>query len=105
MPIGKLKHRVTVQQLTSGQDSIGQPQTSWTTVATVWADVRYLNGLEAVKAGAEVSSAQASVRVRKQSDFTPAMRIVHSGVNLQIKAILPDEQGGVYMDLACERVT
>ena len=42
MKIGALRHRVTVQRpnrATDTRDSVGEEQTSWTTVGTYWASV------------------------------------------------------------------
>lgn len=97
-----LRNRVTIQQLTAGQDEIGQPTQAWTTLATVWADIRYLQGLETIKGGAETSVKKASIRIRRRTDLTAAMRVVYSSTVFQVKAVLPDEQNKDRTDLACE---
>lgn len=74
MQAGKLNRRVTIQQLTAGQDDIGEPIQVWADVATIWADVRYLSGLETVKSGAPVSVAKASLRARRRTDIAANMR-------------------------------
>lgn len=102
MSIGNLKSRVTIQTVTSGQDSIGQPVPSVTTIATVWADIRYLNGVETIKAGAEASIAKASIRIRKRTDVTAAMQVVYGSTTFKINAVLPNEQDRKYMDLSAE---
>lgn len=99
---GDLRHRITLQQRGGTQDAIGQPVLTWADVATVWADVRYLNGLEIVKADAEISVARASVRIRYRLGVTAAMRVLHDGRVLDIKAVLPDATGREYLDLACQ---
>lgn len=99
---GSLRHRVTLQQLTGSQDAIGQPVPTWVDVATVWADVRYLNGIETLKAGAEVAIARASIRIRWRAGVTAAMRVLHGSVVFAIQAVLPDASGNEYLDLACE---
>lgn len=105
----RLNRRVTIQQLVAGQDAAGQPTQTWANlIATgdgkVAANVRYLNGAETIKAGAETSVAKASIRVRRRADVTAAMRVVLGSTTFEIKAVLPDEQDRVYMDLACEVV-
>lgn len=97
---GSLNKLVTIQAKTDTVDAIGQPVNTWVDVATVWADIRYLSGLESIKSDADVSIAKVSVRVRYIADIKPSMRVVYEGVIYQIKAVLPS--GKVYMDLACE---
>ena len=100
MYAGQLKNKVTLQTLTETVDPIGQPINTWVDVATVWADIRYLSGLESIKSDADVSIAKVSIRVRYRADIKPSMRAVCDGVIYQIKAVLPS--GKVYIDLACE---
>jgi SPP1 family predicted phage head-tail adaptor len=103
MKIGTLNRRVTIQQSDGTQDSIGQPS-GWSTLATVWANVLFLNGAETLRADAPTSVAKASIRIRRRTDVTASMRLVLGATVFQIKAVLPDEQGKQYVDLACEVV-
>jgi len=105
MNIGSLNRRVTIQQPSASQDSVGQPVNTWSTLATVWANVRMLNGTETIKADAQVSQAKASIRIRRRTDVTTAMRVVLGSTTYEIKAVLLDEVGKRYVDLACEVVT
>lgn len=97
-----LRNRISLQQLIAGQDEIGQPTQVWSTFATVWADIRYLQGLETIKGGAETSIKKASIRTRRRTDLTAAMRVLYGATVFQIKAVLPDEQNKDRTDLACE---
>lgn len=97
-----LKSLVTVQVLQTGQDSIGQPVTTWAAFKTLRANIRYLNGLETIKADAQTSVVKASIRIRRRTDITAAMRVVFGATTFEIKAVLPDEQDRERLDLACE---
>jgi SPP1 family predicted phage head-tail adaptor len=99
---GTLKNRVTFKQLTSGQDEIGQPVQTWTDVATVWADIRHLSGVESIKADAETSIVKASIRIRRRTGLNAGMRAYFGTVIYEIKAVLPDEQSRERLDLSCE---
>lgn len=101
MAAGKLRHRVTIEQRAAGQDAAGQPATTWVPVATVWANVRHQNGLEAIKAGADTSLVKASIRIRHRSGLNAGMRVVFEGAAYDIKALLPDGRRQ-YLDLVCE---
>ena len=99
---GKLNCRVVIKQPAAVQDAAGQPIPTWTTLATVWANIRSLNGLETIKGGAESSVAKASIRIRYRTDVTAAMRVVHGSTTYEIKAVLPDVEGRRHLDLVCE---
>lgn len=104
MSISKLNCRVTIQQPAAGQDEIGQPVPGWSTLAEVWANVRHLNGVETIKAGAEMSAVKSSIRIRRRTDVTAAMRVVLGSTVYEVKAVLQDEVGRQWTDLACEVV-
>ncbi|WP_219209453.1 phage head closure protein [Variovorax boronicumulans] len=102
MLIGPLSSRITIQRLQLGQDDVGQPSQAWADVASVWANVRYLSGVETVKSEAPVSVARASIRIRRRTDVSANMRVVFGSTIFDIKAVLPDEESRERLDLACE---
>lgn len=98
-----LNSQVTVQRPASAEDELGQPISGWQDVCTVWSEIRHPSGVEQLKAGAEVSTVRASVKVRARSDIAPAMRLLHGAAVYNITAVLPDQVGRIFMFLACER--
>ena len=100
----RLNRRCVLQAPGTTTDELGQPIPGWTDVATLWADIRMKSGLEAIKAGASVSVAQASIRVRYRSGITAGMRVVHNLVVYQITAVMPDVGGREFVDLVAEVV-
>lgn len=103
MRAGKLSSRIVIEQRVATQDAVGQPAETWSTVATVWAHIRILNGMEAIKADAETSITKASIRIRKRSGIDAGMRVSHAGAIYNIEAVLPDEERREHLDLVCER--
>jgi SPP1 family predicted phage head-tail adaptor len=101
--IGQLRHRVTLQSQVATQDEIGQPSTAWLDTATVWADIRYLSGVAAIKAGMDTSIAKVSIRVRYRP-VSVAQRIVYRDEVYSIQVVLPDAKR-TYLDLVCEVVS
>ena len=101
----QLNSKVVIKQPAAVQDAAGQPIPTWTTLATVWANIRSLNGLETIKGGAEASVAKASIRIPYRTDVTSAMRVVHGSTTYEIKAVLPDVAGKRHVDLACAVIT
>lgn len=103
MRAGLLKTRVQIQQKSAVQDSVGQPNESWTTLATVWADVRNQRGLEVVKGTMQMSRLLSSIRIRYRADVTAAMRVVQGPNIYNIIAVSPDTNSKDYIDLICEK--
>lgn len=98
---GSLNRGVEIQQ--SSAPEIGEPfPTGWTTLATVWADVRHQSGVQSIKSGADVSVVKASIRIRRRTDVTAGMRVLVDGNAYDIRAVLDDVAGRVYCDLVCE---
>lgn len=105
MRAGQLNRRITVQQLAAGQDAIGQPVQTWSTVAELWAHILHSSGLETLKAGAEMSVVRASIRVRYTRQISAGMRVVADSFTYNVVAVLPDLKGKQYTDLTCEIVS
>ena len=103
MGAGKLNHRITLSGLSSGTDELGQPLQAWVDFATVWADVRFVSGIETIKAGREISTSRASVRIRRRSGVDVSMRARIGSVDYEIIDIILDIKR-VYMTLLCEVV-
>lgn len=101
---GRLNRLVQVQQRSGAQDEIGQPVETWATLAAVWADIRQPSGLAAIKANAEVSVVQASIRIRYRTDIDAGMRVVHGATVYSISAVLMDVSGRQWIDLVCQVV-
>lgn len=77
----------------------------WTDVASVWADIRMRSGLESIKAGAQVSVVQASIRIRYRSGLNAGLRVVHGLAAYEILAVQPDVARREYVDLICQVVS
>ena len=94
--------RVAIKQLVAGQDDIGQPTQVWETLVTVQANVRYLNGVETIKGGAETATGKASIRIAYRTNVTTAMRAYLGSTEFRITAVLPDEVNKMHTDLTVE---
>lgn len=96
---GKLTDRITIQHKTSVQDSFGQPIYTWTDLASVWAWVKFTNGLEYNSGGGEQAETNASMRIRWRTDLNTSMRVLFKTKTYNIKAVLPSSDRD-YIDLA-----
>jgi len=102
--IGSLNSRVTLEQLSTTQDAVGQPLATWSTVAMLWANIIHNTGVESIKANADMSVARASIRIRYKTGITAGMRVSYNGAHYNIRAILMDAVNKEFTDLVCELV-
>lgn len=103
----RLNRRITIKRRTSGQDAAGQPLGTWQNVVTtpdgkLWADIRTLSGVEALKDGLDTARVRSSIRVRYRTDIAAGMRVEYQGVAHDIMAVLQDDAGREYTTLLCE---
>lgn len=101
LPAANLNQRICLQKFISTQDSFGESSGSWIDIATVWADIRYLNGKEYLASQIEINKAAVSIRIRWHSDIEPTMRVLHGNDIYNIEAVLPDMQKRMHLDLVC----
>lgn len=94
---GKRKHRIRIQSPASGQDSSGQPNTGWTDVATVWAQVRDISGREFVAGGGLQNSVRTGINIRYRADVAAEMRVLHGAVSYNIEAVLKQDDGSLML--------
>jgi len=77
---GSKRHRITIQQRSTGQDSSGGQLTAWTDFATnVWADIRPLSSHELIAAKGVQSETSHEITIRYRSGIIAAMRAVYNG--------------------------
>lgn len=107
MRAGQLNSRIALERKVETATGTGGSTIAWEHIADVWANIRYLNGVETVKSGFPVSTANASIRIRWREDIDATCRAVYgSGENatyFEILAVLPDATGREYVDLVVNR--
>lgn len=102
MDIGKLNKRVTIQLNTPTQDANGETVDSWATFATVWAEIKDLNGREFLAAAATNNAVQTKITIRYIAGVLPSMRVVHGADTYNIEAALKQGKDGLM--LMCSRL-
>jgi SPP1 family predicted phage head-tail adaptor len=105
MKAGILNSRVAIKRLTQVQDETGQMIDDWVTLAEVWANIRHLSGLEAVRQGLSESEVNASIRIRYRSDIDAGMAVVWGGTTYDVRAMLPSAESKEFTDLICKVTT
>lgn len=108
MRAGKRKHRVEVQQRSEGRGPSGQPLLTWEHVGYLWANIGNDTGKSAIRRSGDVpvpyvqySFAVPLCDVRALS-LTDGMRLVHDGLNFDIKGITQNLQNRTEAFIVCE---
>lgn len=104
MNAGKLRHRVTIQELVRADDGYGGITETWQDVATVWAAVEPLRGSERYRAQQVQSELAYKVTMRYRAGIKPQMRLVYGGRVLEIEAVIDVEELHRWLELLCSEV-
>ena len=98
---GNLADRIVIEQAAETRNSVGEVTLSWSTFATVWADVQALSGREAERYGQIVGFTGHKVTIRTLPGVKVSMRIIYESTRtLEIGAINEYERGW-YLELIC----
>jgi SPP1 family predicted phage head-tail adaptor len=89
---GQMRHRITIQSPPTGQDSFGDPQTDWTTFATIRAEKSDVDGREFFAAQAAQNPVQTQFKIRYRAGILAKMRVVEGAAYYNIEAVL-DRKG------------
>lgn len=92
---GPLKHWVTLQEKITAQNTYGEQETNWETVAQFWASVAPLSARELMLSQQIQSDVSARIVMRYRSDITAAMRILHNGKVYNIRGVQADPESGL----------
>ncbi len=84
---GDLNRRVEIWRATKTDDGKGRNATTWSVIATPWAEVIGQNGREAVIAQALQGISVYRIRIRYRADITDADQIRYGAVDLNIKSV------------------
>lgn len=101
MFFGGLRKRITIQQPSATQNTRGEEIPSWTTYATVWAQIEPLNGRELLAAQQVQSQVNTKITIRYQSGVTPDMRIQYGSRYFDIQSIMNIEERNRMIEMQC----
>jgi len=76
MRAGIMRHRITIQSKSVVRDSFGGETVTWTTFATVWAQMRPLSGREYFDARQAQADLTTEIVIRYLAGVLPEMRVV-----------------------------
>lgn len=104
MQAGQLRHRITVQQRSQSADDSGQLIDSWSTLAILWARIRWLSGREYIAARQAQADVKVEITIRQRDDIHERMRVSWGSHIYDIEAILPDETNNRQLTMLCSEV-
>jgi SPP1 family predicted phage head-tail adaptor len=91
MRSGKLRHRIIIEEPTSGSaNKYNESGTTWPTLTTVWGEVREMSGKEAFEQAQVQPQITHKVKTRYDSQFNTALRINFGGRYLYPTSIIDD---------------
>lgn len=104
MKIGKLRHRIVIEDSIAGRDSFGAEISEWIQFAKVWANVSPVSGREFIafkQINAEIST---KVTIRYLAGITSEMRVLFKDRIFEINSIINPEEKNVSLLLMCKEV-
>lgn len=104
MKIGRLRHRIAIEESIAGRDSFGAEISEWRQFIKVWADVSPVSGREFIafkQINAEIST---KVTIRYIAGVTTEMRVLFDNRIFEITSIINPEEKNVSLLLMCKEV-
>lgn len=101
MRAGRLRHRVTIEQVSEDVDSAGGPIKEWTSINTVWANVRPVRGREFSGAAQVTAEVTHRVFMRYLANLTSADRLVFEGRVFDIESVINIDERNVELEILC----
>ena len=102
MDIGKLRHRIEIQNYTTTDDDFGQPIKTWMARDTVWAWIRPMSGNEQLTAKQVTAEITHKVTIRYHATITVTDRIKFGSRYFDINFIGNFDERNVFMELMCK---
>ena len=104
MRIGKLRHRVALQAVSSDQDGYGEASRVWSTYATVWAGIRTLSIEESENAQQVSGRATHEVKIRYNGNINIEDRIVFDSRVFEVVSPRNPGERNILQLLLCKEV-
>lgn len=103
MEAGRLRRRVTVEELLVTLDSDGDQVETWAAIGPpLPAEITPLSGRELVAAQAVNSVVTTRIKMRHRPGLKASMRVAHRETVYSIAAVVPDPESGIrWVTLLC----
>lgn len=104
MDIGKLKHRITFQDLSNSRNEYGELIEDWLDVKTVWAEIKPVSGKQFFAAKQINSEISHNIYIRYRSDLNSSMRIKFKERIFEILYIMNLNESNTIMQIYCKEL-
>lgn len=104
MRVGRNRNKITIEETTETQDSIGEPVDSWDTFARPWAEIEPRGGREYFDAQTVNAKIDLIFKIRYQSGIIPKMRISWNSRVFNILSVINVREMNKDILLACEEI-
>ncbi len=104
MRSGDLNKRITISELVTGipaADELGNPNTSWESIATVWASIEPISGREFWAQQQVQSEITVRIRIRFRDDIFPGMKAEYGSKTYIIKNVIDRDESHRELELMC----
>ena len=101
MRIGKLRHRITIDQVTEIQDTDGAVLESWSQYAVVQASIEPISGREYFAAQSTQADVTHRISLRYRSGITPKMRVNYASRIFDILSVINVGERNRELQLMC----
>lgn len=104
MDIGRLRHRITLENYKLVQDGIGVERKQWHSLVTVWASVEPLSGREYFATAAEKGEVTARITIRYQKNISPTMRVRFGERLFEVVSVINPQEKNIQLILMCKEI-
>ncbi len=104
MRAGKLRHRVELQSVGRTKAADGQSIETFTTYATVWADIKPMRGSEAIEAQQQSGQDWFKITVRYNASINIKDRIVFGPRVFEVNYAPDFEERKIFQELTCTEI-
>lgn len=100
--IGRMRERVTIQNMIETVNSLGEVQRSYQTVSTVWASVSARNSFEQNQNQRLEMMTAFNITIRNTTDIAPTSRLLWKSRTLEVTSLLEKFDSSVLEIVATE---
>jgi SPP1 family predicted phage head-tail adaptor len=103
MRAGELRQRIKLESKTVTRNAFGEEVATWATLATVWAKIETVNGVETIAQQQAAALLTHKITIRVYAALQPVMRVNWNSRLFDVQAVLDDNLHR-QMQLLCSEV-
>jgi SPP1 family predicted phage head-tail adaptor len=104
MKVGRLRYRLVISTYTESLNDYGELTPTWTTFATVYADITPVSGREYLQSERVQGEITHRITIRHLAGVLSKMRASDGSRTFEIEAIIPDRTNKKMITLMCKEL-